>query len=58
MEPAVYLSSLLCSKDRGLVEHFLEPAMYLCKDFYAILESNKAIKGMVKFKLILIRINK
>ena len=38
------VSSLVSSKDRGLVEHLLEPAMYLCKDSYAISESSK---GMV-----------
>jgi hypothetical protein len=30
------VSSLISNKDRGLIEHLLEPAMYLCKDFYAI----------------------
>jgi hypothetical protein len=34
------LAVLASSKDRGLVEHLLEPAMYLCKDFYVISESN------------------
>jgi hypothetical protein len=36
-------SSLVGSKDRGLVEHLLEPAMYICKKFYVISESNKDI---------------
>jgi hypothetical protein len=29
------------NKDSGLVEHLLEPAMYLCKNFYVILDSYK-----------------
>jgi hypothetical protein len=37
----IAVSSLGSSKNKGLVEHFLEPAMYLCKDVYAILGSNK-----------------
>jgi hypothetical protein len=43
----IAFSSLVSCKDRGLVEHLLEQAMYLslvCKNVYAILESNK---GMV-----------
>jgi hypothetical protein len=34
---------LVSSKDRGLVEHLLEPAIYLCKIFFKISESNKNI---------------
>jgi hypothetical protein len=26
----IAVSSLVCNKDNGLVEHLLEPAMYLC----------------------------
>jgi hypothetical protein len=34
--------NLVSSKARGLVGYLLEPAMYLCKDFYAkISESNQ-----------------
>jgi hypothetical protein len=40
-DPLIAFSSLVSSKDRSLVDHLLEPAMYLCKDFYGILESNK-----------------
>jgi hypothetical protein len=40
----IAVSSLVSIKDRGLIEHLLEAAMYLCKDFYAILESKN---GMV-----------
>jgi hypothetical protein len=37
----ISVSSLISNKDRGLVEHLLELAMYLCKDFNVILEANK-----------------
>jgi hypothetical protein len=37
----IVVSSLVSNKDSGLVEHLLEPAMYLYKDFYVISESNK-----------------
>jgi hypothetical protein len=37
----IAVSSLASSKDRGLAMHLLEPAIYLCKDLYVILESNK-----------------
>jgi hypothetical protein len=37
----IAVSSLVSGKDRDLVEHLLESAIYLCEDFYAILESNK-----------------
>jgi hypothetical protein len=43
----IYVCNLVSGIDRDLVEHLLEPAMYLkfvYKDFYAILEPNK---GMV-----------
>jgi hypothetical protein len=43
----IAVSSLVSSKDRGLVEHLLEPAMYLCKDFYAISESNKGRENQI-----------
>jgi hypothetical protein len=46
----IAVSRLVSSKERSLVEDLLEPAMYLFKDFYAILEFSK---GMT-FKLILI----
>jgi hypothetical protein len=31
------------NKDGDLVEYLLEPAMHLCKDFYAMLEYTKGI---------------
>jgi hypothetical protein len=37
----IAVSSLVSNKDSGLVEHLLEPAMCLCKDFLVILEYNK-----------------
>jgi hypothetical protein len=37
----IAVSSLVSNKDNGLVENLLEPAMYLCKDFYVNVESNK-----------------
>jgi hypothetical protein len=37
----IAVSSLVSNTDTGLVEHLLELAMYLCKDFYVILECNK-----------------
>jgi hypothetical protein len=37
----IAVRSLVSNKDSGLVEHLLEPAMYVCKDFYVISESNK-----------------
>jgi hypothetical protein len=40
--PNYAVSSLISSKDRGLVKHLQETAIYLCKDYCTILESNKA----------------
>jgi hypothetical protein len=37
----IAVGSLVSNKDSGLVEHLLEPAMQLFKDFYVILDSNK-----------------
>jgi hypothetical protein len=39
----IAVSSLVSSKDTGLVEQLLEPEMYICEEFYAILKSNKGI---------------
>jgi hypothetical protein len=36
IDSLIAVSSLVSSKDKGLVEHLLEPSMYLCENFYAI----------------------
>jgi hypothetical protein len=50
---AVSSLPVVCSKNRGMVEHLLQRIIYLCKDFYSILESNKDMVIQIDAKVIL-----